>query len=162
MERLRKILEQCTREGLYQIVISNPRKKGGVQKIKIRPVMIGGELLYQESRFIETKVFHENRTAAQMTEAALLAMETQFKQLEIQTRNWQATALAGKKGNVTIRKKNVQQDRVPELSHNRKKKYILEENVPVGFLQDLGVQTADGKIIKINMINSVRSTVSSN
>ena len=148
MERLREILEQCTREGLYQIVISNPRKKGGAQKLKIRPVMIGGELMYQESRYIETKVFHENKTAAQMIQDVLSASETEFKQLEILTKNWQATALVGKKGNVTIRKKNVRQDKTPELAHNRKKRYILEENVPVGFLQDLGVQTPDGKIVK--------------
>ena len=148
MERLREMLEQCTREGLYQIVVSNPRRKDGAWKLKIRPVMIGGELLYQESRFIETKVFHENKSAAQMTESVLLAMKTQFKQLEIHTKNWQATALVGKKGNVTIRKKNIRQDKMPELSHNRKKQYILEENVPVGFLQDLGVQTSDGKIVK--------------
>lgn len=148
MENLRTLLEKCMIDGLYQIVISNPRKKGGVQKLKIRPVMISGELLYQESRFIGNKVFHENRTAVQMTEAVLAAMETEFKQLEIHAKSWQATALVGKKGNVTIRQKKVQSEKLPELMHNRKKQYILEENVPVGFLQDLGVQTADGRIVK--------------
>ena len=34
-----------------------------------------------------------------------------------------------------------------ELSHNRSKKYILEEGIPVGFLIDLGVMTKDGKIV---------------
>lgn len=35
-----------------------------------------------------------------------------------------------------------------DLSHNRKKQYILEEGIPVPFLQDLGVMTADGKIVR--------------
>lgn len=34
------------------------------------------------------------------------------------------------------------------MSHNRKKRYILEEGVPVPFLEDLGVMTKEGKIIR--------------
>ena len=33
------------------------------------------------------------------------------------------------------------------LSHNRKKKYILEEGIPVPFLIDLGVMTQNGNIV---------------
>ena len=33
------------------------------------------------------------------------------------------------------------------LSHNRKKRYILEEGKPVEFLIDLGVMTSEGKIV---------------
>lgn len=148
MERLKEILEQSMTEGLYQIVISNPRKKGEMQKIKIRPVMMKGKLCYQESRFVGTKVFHENKSAGQITASVMQMMETDFKQMEIHARKWQATVLVGKKGNVTIKKKNVTEVSVPDMEHNRQKNYILEENVPVGFLQDLGVQTKDGKIVK--------------
>lgn len=148
MEELKELLKQGEADGLYQIVISNPRKKGEIQKIKIRPVMIKGELYYQESRFCGTKVFHENKSFEEMTETVVSSMMGEFKQLEIHTRKRQITALAGKKGNITIKKKNVTEVSVPNMEHNRKKKYILEENVPVGFLQDLGVQTKDGKIVK--------------
>lgn len=148
MERLKEILEQSLTEGLYQIVISSPRKKGEVQKLKIRPVMMKGKLCYQESRFVGTKVLHENKKAEQLIASVMQAMEADFKQLEIHTRAWQATVLVGKKGNVTIRKKNVTPVSVPDMEHDRKKHYILEENIPVGFLQDLGVQTKDGKIVK--------------
>lgn len=34
------------------------------------------------------------------------------------------------------------------MSHNRVKRYILEEGIPVPFLIDLGVQTGDGKIMR--------------
>lgn len=148
MERLKEILEQSLTEGLYQIVISSPRKKGEVQKLKIRPVMMKGKLCYQESRFVGTKVLHENKNAGQLIASVMQVMEADFKQLEIHTRAWQATVLVGKKGNVTIRKKNVTEVSVPDMEHDRKKHYILEENIPVGFLQDLGVQTKDGKIVK--------------
>lgn len=34
------------------------------------------------------------------------------------------------------------------LSHNRQKRYVLQEGIPVPFLVDLGVQTAEGKIVR--------------
>ena len=51
---------------------------------------------------------------------------------------------------MTVRKKqrSVSEDNVKvSLSHNRKKRYILEEGRPVPFLVDLGVQTKEGKVI---------------
>ena len=39
-------------------------------------------------------------------------------------------------------------ERLASLSHNRTKKYVLQEGVPVPFLVDLGVMTAEGKIVK--------------
>jgi hypothetical protein len=50
---------------------------------------------------------------------------------------------------VTIKQKVQKKEVKPqELSHNRKKRYILEEGVAVPFLVDLGVQTKDGMIVK--------------
>ena len=34
------------------------------------------------------------------------------------------------------------------LQHNRQKHYILKEGIPVPFLQDLGVMTGDGKVVR--------------
>ena len=34
------------------------------------------------------------------------------------------------------------------MEHNRKKRYILEEGIPVPFLVDLGVMTAEGKVVR--------------
>ena len=53
-----------------------------------------------------------------------------------------------KKGKVTIKKKQKKAKMRPlDLNHNRKKQYILQEGVPVPFLQDLGVMTEEGKIV---------------
>lgn len=49
---------------------------------------------------------------------------------------------------VTIKKKQKKAKMRPlDLNHNRKKQYILQEGVPVPFLQDLGVMTEEGKIV---------------
>ena len=63
----------------------------------------------------------------------------------------QARVLVGKKGTVTIKVKKNQQKMVaaPNVaSHNRQKRYILEEGKHVAFLEDLGVMTADGKVVR--------------
>ena len=147
MEKLKELLLQALQEGLYQIVVSAPRKKEGLSKLKVRPVMINNQLCYQVSSFIDTKVYHENQTAQELVQALPEMALQSFKQVEIHTKSWQATVLIGKKGNVTVRKKLVSSTKEPELSHNRKKKYLLNPERRPAFLQDLGVQTADGRIV---------------
>ena len=147
MEKLKELLLQALQEGLYQIVVSAPRKKEGLSKLKVRPVMINNQLCYQVSSFIDTKVYHENQTAQELMQALPEMALQSFKQVEIHTKSWQATVLIGKKGNVTVRKKLVSSTKEPELSHNRKKKYLLNPERRPAFLQDLGVQTADGRIV---------------
>lgn len=147
MEKLKELLLQALQEGLYQIVVSAPRKKEGLSKLKVRPVMINNQLCYQVSSFIDTKVYHENQTAQELMQALPEMALQSFKQVEIHTKSWQVTVLIGKKGNVTVRKKLVSSTKEPELSHNRKKKYLLNPERRPAFLQDLGVQTADGRIV---------------
>ena len=147
MEKLKELLLQALQEGLYQIVVSAPRNKEGLSKLKVRPVMINNQLCYQVSSFIDTKVYHENQTAQELMQALPEMALQSFKQVEIHTKSWQATVLIGKKGNVTVRKKLVSSTKEPELSHNRKKKYLLNPERRPAFLQDLGVQTADGRIV---------------
>ena len=55
-----------------------------------------------------------------------------------------------KKGTMTIKKKPHMKGtgKPVNLAHNRKKRYILEEGIPVPFLQDLGVMTKEGKIVR--------------
>lgn len=73
-----------------------------------------------------------------------------FRNAQIETRSLIANVLISKKGLVTIRKKTLSSsDARPmiSLAHNREKRYILREGVPVPFLVDLGVMTPDGAII---------------
>ena len=57
--------------------------------------------------------------------------------------------LISKKGKITVkRKQRREKAQAADLSHNRKKQYILEEGIPVLFLRDLGVMTEDGKIVR--------------
>lgn len=150
MEELKEKLSGMLSDKLYQVIISNPREKGGVQKVKIRPVLVKNELCFQETKTIGPQVFHENLSRE---EALFRIMEhmSSFKQLEAESTEGKLTALVSKKGKVTMKlsakgKSNAKSG--PDLSHNRAKKYILEEGKPVPFLVELGVQTKEGAIVR--------------
>ena len=153
MEELRQHLEEMLNETLYQIIISNPRVKGDAFKVKIRPILLREQLFFQETVSKDTKVYHQNLDKQEAIRRILSYMENDFKQLEAESISAKLTVLVSKKGKATIkkavhRKDGVQAGLKPELSHNRSKKYILEEGKPVPFLIDLGVQNKEGKIIK--------------
>lgn len=146
MNDLQQILDKYLNEQLVHIVISNPRSREIPSKINFRPVLMKGNLVFQASEYQEKKVFHKNYSAK---EAADEVMERilQYRQMEISSQLGQANVLTTKKGRITIKEKPcaacVKQ---VDLSHNRKKNYILNPAERVEFLVDLGVQTKEGKI----------------
>ncbi|MCI8835954.1 MAG: SAM-dependent methyltransferase [Ruminococcus sp.] len=148
MQEIQKLWKETLNESFVQAVLSNPRTKEGILKIKVRPVERKGRLLFQCESFTKTQAFHENLDAA----GAALRLEKEmenFRQLQMSVRGMEITVLVSKKGKITIRKHR-QEGQVQEInrSHNRSKKYILKEGVPVPFLQDLGVMTADGRVVR--------------
>ena len=155
MEGLTELLEETIGEELYQIILSNPREKEKAFKIKIRPVMVKGSLLFQKTTYEGTQVFHDNLKREETIGQTEELLVRGFRQCEIEHRQCRAVILVSKKGKITIKRKRTENvgaeseaDRKIQLSHNRVKKYILEEGVPVPFLIDLGVQTADGRIAR--------------
>jgi len=153
MEELQQILKEFINENLYQIILSNSKDPALLQKIKIRPVLVKDELLFQISRFEGTKVFHENLCDTDLVEKILFYMGEIFKQLELESSKAKITVLISKNGKCTIKKKLIIQEQDNEtkqlasFSHNRKKKYVLEEGTPISFLVELGVLTKEGKVI---------------
>lgn len=154
MEELKKVLASLLSEKLYQIIISNPRQKAGAFKIKVRPVMVKEQVVFQQTVYEGTKVFHDNLDRQTALDKIARYMEQDFRQLEGESTELKVTALVSKKGKITIKairkkaeKGEFVQGILPDLSHNRVKKYILEEGKPVPFLVDLGVQTKDGRVV---------------
>ena len=148
MDRLKHILEEQLTEELRLIVISNPRRAGAAQKVKIRPVLLKGELYFQVTEYRGKQVFHENRKKAEAADYIVMQMEQSFGQMSLESAGKTVQVLVSKKGTVTIRQREQRQTvQTGNLSHNRKKQYLLEEGIPVPFLVDLGVQTKEGKIV---------------
>ena len=148
MERLKTILEEQLNEQLSQIIISNPRRAALAQKVKIRPVLLKDVLNFQVTEYKGKQVFHENIEKEHAIGYITEQMEQFFGQMVLESTTKTVNVLVSKKGTVTIKQKTQKKEvKQKELSHNRKKRYILEEGVAVPFLVDLGVQTKEGKIV---------------
>lgn len=147
--------EEILNQELIQIVLSNTKNAEQASKVKIRPVMVKGELLFQETLYRGTQVFHRNGTKEETRERLKEWMEKLFRQAQVNTAGEEATLLVGKRGSVSLkrrRKTEVSDSALPErdrdFSHNRSRQYILQEGKPVDFLVGLGVQTPEGRIVK--------------
>lgn len=149
MEELRAYLEQVFCIELLSAVLSNPRDREKAFKGRIRPVLKKGNLVYQFEIFKGKQVFHENLEAKAAVDRACEWME-HFRQMQIDTKSERASVLISKKGKVTINRKKVTRpdQGKQDLSHNRKKQYILKEGMDIPFLRDLGVMTQEGKIVR--------------
>lgn len=156
MSDLQSLFTDCLNETLIRVILSNPSSKDGVIKICARPMLKNKSLLFQIEEYTKTQVFHKNLTAGDAGSylTGKLSSDTssqtaEFKNALVETKSFTANVLVSKKGTITIKKKMNTSAKQPKisLSHNRKKKYILEEGIPVPFLIDLGVMTQNGNIV---------------
>ena len=162
---LHSVLTDFFNKRLIQATASGQAEKNDFLKAKIRPVLAKGVLHFQAEEFIGKQAFHKNLTAEEAVDYLQGLMETSFRQLQLEARDKSGTVLVSKKGKVTVKVKKkaavanvaasasggsdaaLQTAWANGLSHNRKKRYILEEGIPVPFLVELGVQTKDGAIV---------------
>mgnify|MGYP002594486015 CR=1 FL=1 len=115
----------------------------------MKNVEIKGKLLFQCQETVGTKEFHKNMTKDDVITRISDWMNGTFKQMQLESDTCTASVLVSKKGTMTIKKKPHMKGtgKPVNLAHNRKKRYILEEGIPVPFLVELGVQTKDGAIV---------------
>lgn len=147
MDELTALFDKYFTEELFLATLSNPRGREAAGKIKIRPVERKGEILFQASIYRDNKVFHQNMKR-DLAIARTREWMQEFRQLEMSAVHGQAHVLISKKGKITIKeKKETGCVKQVDLSHNRKKKYLLNADRPIEFLVDLGVQTPEGKIV---------------
>lgn len=147
MNELRELLQDNLNIEFITATLSNPRRKDGPVKIKVRPLLQKEHLLFQLELFQNNQAFHRNADSQEACELILGHMEN-MRQMQMETQKYQYTVLVSKKGKVTIKKKAQKCERKDvDMSHNRKKNYVLEEGIPVPFLQDLGVMTQEGKVV---------------
>lgn len=158
MTEFQQILDRYLDLLLRQIVISGARVRDGISKVRIRPIMIKEKLMFQCTKTAGTKELHENHGKSEVLQLMEEWMTKDFRQLQLESDKGNVNVLVSKKGKFTIKEKKnpnaeallsdkAEECRKQELSHNRKKRYILEEGQPVEFLIDLGVMTREGKIV---------------
>ena len=148
METLKDILKESLTEEFISATLSNPRTKDGVVKMKVRGIKKRDVLLFQCEEFKNNQAFHHNLTPEEAADFLEESMQ-HFKQMQLETTGMNVQVLVSKKGKMTIKKKQqCNCKKKADFSHNRSKNYIIEEGRAVPFLQDLGVMTQSGEIVR--------------
>lgn len=153
MKEIQELFQQTLNRDLIQMTLSGAIDPTRAEKVKVRPVLIRDELLFQETLYRGTQVFHANFDGEELAVRLADHMGTLFRQAQINSADLDATVLISKKGKATVKRRQKNHDRKqdkpsPDLNHDRSKQYILREGQPVDFLVGLGVQMPDGRIAK--------------
>ena len=149
MKTLQNFLKEQFDDGVMLAVLSGQRKKEPdvPSRVRIRPVEIRGERVFQATATVGTKAVHKNYTLEEVLSYVEASLTDGFSQLQIQGQMKDGTVLVSKKGKQTIKTRPHEAlEPVKIQSHNRVKQYILKEGIPVPFLVDLGVMNKEGKV----------------
>ncbi len=143
-----ELLDKVMNDNLVELVISNPRHKDKITKVKVRPVFLRGQLSFQETASCGKQELHRNYSKEDMAGRVLEAMTRDFKQCQVVTKSGNGVILSGKDGHMTAKYKETGVALKPQksLAHNKTKRYLIPEGTPVPFLCDLGVMDKQGRV----------------
>jgi SAM-dependent methyltransferase len=167
MQNITELIEKLiNEENIICATLSGIRNKSEktFNKATIKKVVIKNEVKYQFEYIYDKNVEHKNLDNDETFVELYKLIKTYFKQVLINTVDADYHILISKKGEVKINKKAATK-KPEEVSHNRKKKYILNEGELTPFLVELGIMTAQGKIVnskydKFKQINRYLELVS--
>ena len=148
MDTLRETVRENLDERLLRITLSGRRHGNLPDRVKIRPVRLKGRLCFQAAVSDGKKEFHTNYEKEALLAQIEAWLREDYKQLQMDTTKQRLQALVNRKGQAVMHIKKLDGPCAVEApEHNRKKQYLLEEGRPVPFLLDLGVMTAEGRIV---------------
>lgn len=147
-EMLEQITDLINNKQLISATISQPRAKSDVVKrVRLKPVELKGIYMIQFEYQHERVLKHENLDLSDVPEKLNLLLQ-QFRQVQSEFEEEKIQIQLSKKFKVFWKSDRVNSNKVVNLSHNRKKNYLLDEDTSYPFLVRLGVQTPDGKVKK--------------
>lgn len=143
---LQKIIQTLWSSELYKIILSNPTGEGAYRKIVLNRQKKG----WQAEQYTEKQVFHENLPEGKVQDYLMENMSGAFRQCGAWDGTFEHTVRISKKGKVTGMKKRTAQTEAPKAKteNNRKKNYLLEEGTVIPPLVDMGIFTAEGKVVR--------------
>ncbi|WMJ78673.1 MULTISPECIES: class I SAM-dependent methyltransferase [unclassified Sedimentibacter] len=145
---IQEIIESSLDENKFiYCVFTTPRNKSEnpYKKIIARPISIKNENIIQFEKFTEKQAFHDNLAYEQAAGEMVNLIINEYRNINLFTEDADFQLMVSKKGRVKVIEKEA--TKTLEIdSHNKKKKYIINENEPCDFLINLGVMTNDGKV----------------
>ncbi|WP_339253339.1 SAM-dependent methyltransferase [Sporosarcina sp. FSL W8-0480] len=147
-ELIQKLSTRMQEGAFIQGTISQPRYKStGLQKVKLKPVELKKEVHIQFEYHYERILKHENVKIDDIQHTLQQLLE-QFKQIQAEFTDEKVHIQLTKKFKVSWKSEKSATTKTVDLSHNRKKNYLLDESTPYPFLIRLGVQSSEGKVKK--------------
>lgn len=150
MQSINEIIQETVNnQNILFAVFSGIRNKSEktFNKVTIKKVTIQNEIKHQFEYFYDKNVEHKNLDNTETKNEIINLIGIYFKQAIINTTEFDYHIIVNKKGEVKISKK-APTKKFEEISHNRKKNYIINEGEKSAFLIELGIMNPQGKIIK--------------
>ncbi|MGL5754817.1 MAG: class I SAM-dependent methyltransferase [Paraclostridium sp.] len=148
MEELKKSIDEITNDNIIKVVISNKLNKDvEYNKINIELKEKNNKEYYQIEKYTDKQVFHENIEKSMLNEKMIEFVNENYKQVGAWSESVTYDLKISKKGKIFLGKKNSNNVKVSNKSHNREKNYILKEGMLIQPLIDLGVFTKEGKVV---------------
>lgn len=135
---LREIIEGIS--GIIKATISKPKGNCEYKKITITKT----DKDYFVEMFTEKQAFHKH---IEDINEFIISNAESFLQLNIWDTSFEHIILISKKGHISYKRKGVKNE-VKTQTHNRKKKYLIEEGTVVPPLVDMGIFTREGKVVR--------------
>jgi SAM-dependent methyltransferase len=147
MDEVKSYIDRMIAAGFNKMVISKPVSKD--EKYG-KLIVEKKEKCYQLSAYTDKQVFHENVIAEELALRLLEYVSCHFRQINAWSDGEEQMIMISKKGKATYKKRRLAQDERSSSStgHNRKKNYLIEEGSMVPPLVDMGIFTAEGKVVK--------------
>lgn len=114
--KLKSLVDFFADEYLRQMIFSNPIDRDCFSKVRVRPVMIRGELRFQAEEQKGSQAFHRNLSRDELPDYVENLLTGAFRQLQAESEKGSGTALVGKKGTVTVKMKK----RLPEREERKR------------------------------------------
>ncbi len=131
---------------MIQFVLSQPRTGSDISKISARTVQLKDGERIQLTHFRGAQQTHSNVLPAAARATCSELLETQFEKLHVFTSTADIVVKRQRDGSFAWRASPATKV-LDEQPHNRRKQYLIPEDVPCPFLIEIGVMNRDGRVL---------------
>ena len=125
-------------------ILSNPAAKSVTYR-RVTLTLIGDT--WQAEKRTDTQAFHESVEPSALFDYLVNLLAGGFRQLNLWDETGERQLRITAKGNALCSAKAGEPQPALQAAHNREKSYILREGEPLAVLRDMGIFTAEGRVV---------------
>ena len=116
------------------------------KQVTIRPVILKKGPHLQFAYFDGRQTVSKNYQGEAIEENLARLLDQPGKSIQVESKAEKIRVQFSKKGKAIVHRQQQRADRRPDLTHNRRKQYLLPDDKPDPFLQAIGIMTQNGQI----------------